>query len=419
MKPAAPAFSMTRNEGSFSGFSATLGWSCDATVEFYTNSPGLASALAEADGAWNGSLAATGFSGLPTFTTTEFPGQAEATVTGTSQGTAFCGAWSNPTRVLRVFADTGCAGFDNSGPLPALLLHEVGHAVGWTAMSVDKVTFATAAADHCVMNLPTDGSRNIAICAHEIEGALAAYGLVSYDVNTFFSLPFVIGTSTGLVPFSLHIGQATTLSPGNWKLDRGGTVSGTASSYTWTSSDNGVATVTLTGGTVTAVAPGTATIRAVPSPSGSHLFVHPFRTSGVSAIVTVPNPPLPPYAVTADETPIVTPGSHAFTAQIGTSGSTIHWRVDDSRTTTVDPDTAFSTAGQLAQLGVDAGSYTLIFRVGLSPWPTGWEEWYLPPGWHEQHIPVCTGDDPQNLAGSGKTGGGQTEAVANFPPEQE
>jgi hypothetical protein len=410
---------VTCNEGTFTGFRATLGWNCNATVQFYTSNGLLAPAVAQAVEAWDDRLVATGFSDLPTFTTTSSSNLAEATVPGTSQGTAFCGFWSNPTRVLEVFSGTGCAGYDNSGPLPALLLHEVGHAVGWTSMSVDKVTFATAAADHCVMNLPTDGSLNSSICSHEIEGALAAYGLVSYDPGNFFTKPFVVGAATGLVPFTLQIGQATTLSPGNWKLDRGGTVPGTATSYTWLSSNTAVATVSLTGGTVTAVAPGTATIRAKPTPSSSYLLAHPFRATGVSAIVTVPDPPPPPYAVTADETPLVTPGSHAFNAHIGTPGSTIHWRVDDSRTISVDPDTAFSTSGQLAQLAVDAGSYTLIFRVGLSPWPTGWNQPHLPTGWHEQHIPVCTGENPPDFAGPGKSGGGETDAVENCPPEQQ
>jgi hypothetical protein len=425
IEPSMPTFAAVCSEGSFAGFSATSGWNCNSTVEFYTNNGLLAPHVANAIAEWQTELAATGFSDLPAFTTTGSPSLAEATVNGTHSGTAFCGHWNNTTRVLQVFSGTDCDNFDNSGPLPALLLHEVGHAVGWTSATVDKVIFATAAADHCVMNLPTDGSLNGAICAHEIEGALAAYGLVSHDVNTFFSKPFVVGSATGLAPFTLQVGQTASPTPGEWRLDRGGTVPGTASSYTWSTTDSAVATVTGTGGIVTAVAPGTAMIRAVPTSSGSYLFAHPFRNAGVSGTVTVPEPPPPPppppplYAVTTDETPLVTPGSHGFTAHIGSSSSTIHWRVDDSRTTTVDPDTTFSTSGQLAQLWVDAGSYTLVFRVGLSPWPSGWNQWYLPPGWYEQQIPVCTGDDPQDLAGSGKTGGGQTDAVENCPPEQE
>jgi hypothetical protein len=113
------------------------------------------------------------------------------------------------------------------------------------------------------------------------------------------------------------------------------------------------------------------------------------------------------------------PGSHAFTAHLGTSGSTIYWRVDDSRTTTVDPDMTFSTSGQVADVGVGSGSYTLKFQLGLSEWPSGWDEWYLPTGWHEVYIPVCAEGDPENLAGSGKSGGGQTEAVANCPPPEQ
>jgi hypothetical protein len=413
-----PALAMACSPGIFTGFRAVDGWSCNTTVEFYTSNNSLAQSMATAVGEWQANLAATGFGVLPTFATTNVPSSAEATVTGTATGTAFCGQWHNNIRLLEVFADAGCANFSNGGALSAVLRHEVGHAVGWTGSGVHKLYFGTAEADHCVMHLPEDGSLNTTICVHEIEGALAGYGLISYDAENFFNRAFVVGTQGGMAPFTLQVGQTASPSPGNWRLGSGATVPGTASSYIWTSSNSAVATVTFTGGVVTGVAPGTATIRARPSASSAYLFAHPFVNSGISTTVTVPNPPPPPYMVTVDETPIVTVGSHAFTAHIGNSGSTVYWRVDDSRTTTVDPDATFTTSGQLAQLGVDAGSYTLIFRVGLSPWPSGWNKGYLPLGWHEQQIPVCTGGGSENAAWSGKSSGGQTNAVENCPPPE-
>jgi hypothetical protein len=397
---------MSCQQGVFTGFDATNGWACNAIVDFYPASPQLGYVLAPAVTAWRNRLSATGFSDLPTFRTTAVPSQAEATVTGPHEGTEFCGTWNNGSRVLTVYADAGCNNFDNTGPLHALLVHEVGHAVGWTGSGVHKLYFATAAADHCVMHLPSDGSINTTICAHEIEGVLAAYGLVSHDANSFFSTPFVVGAN-GLAPLYLQTGQVDTLSPGEWQLEVGSTVSGSGGSYSWTSNNSAVATVS--GGIVTAVGSGTATIRAVPQQSSSYLHAHPFRTQGVSTTVSVTTPP-PEFIVTADQMPIITPGSHTFTAHLGTSSSTIYWRVDDSRTTTVNPDMTFSTLGQVAQFNVGSGSYTLTITVSLSVWGGG----------QQQDIPVCTtGDDPVYLAGLFDEEGGGTDAVEGCPPPEQ
>jgi hypothetical protein len=129
----------------------------------------------------------------------------------------------------------------------------------------------------------------------------------------------------------------------------------------------------------------------------------------VSTTVTVTSPP-PEFIVTTDEMPIVTPGTHTFTAHIGWSGAMIFWKVDDSRTTTIDPDTSFVTIGQTVQLPVGTGSYTLTFKVALEPSPLIW---------NEQHITVCTDGNPALLAGSVEDEGSGTDAVANCPPPEQ
>src|SRR5690606_4121222 len=113
-------------------------------------------------------------------------------------------------------------------------------------------------------------------------------------------------------------------------------VSGTSGAYSWSTTNSSAATVS--GGVVTAVGPGTATIRALPHQSSSYHRAHPFRNSGVSTTVMVTSPP-PEFIVTTDEMPIITVGTHTFTAHLGSPGSIIFWKVDDSRTTSVDPDT--------------------------------------------------------------------------------
>ena len=334
-------------------------------------------------------------------TTTGDSATAEAWVTGTPNGTEFCGDWFNDARSMQVLSNADCSGYTNSGPLSILLLHEVGHAVGWTAPSVHKSIFGTSAADHCVMHLPSDGSLNTQICAHEIEGALAAYGLVSYNVNTFFSTPFVVGTANALAAQNLLVGDTVYLSPGNWQLEgENGFVPGSSGNYNWSTTASAVATVS--GGAVIAVSPGTATIRATPASSSSYLFSHPFRTTGRAATVTVsspPPPPPPPPGIYLDQVPVWTPGYHTLTYVASGGSSSTSWSIDDSRTTSINPDTTFSTPGRTATIYIDAGSYTLTVKVGS----------------RTQDFPVCTTGaalvDSETLGGDD-----ETSAVENCPP---
>jgi len=332
--------------------------------------------------------------GLPTFTTTTSPGDASATAVGTGTGPYFCGIWQNGPRVLHVLTGDDCDNFDNKDVLARLLRHEVGHAVGWTGLSTDKVIFDTDAADHCVMNLPDDGSINEQICAHEIEGALAAYGLVSYNASTFFSTPFVVSSQLALHSQTVPIGQTVTLSPGPWRLERGGFVAGTENSYQWTTSNASVATVA--GGVVTAQAAGTATITARPTSSGSYLFAHPFPTTGRTATITVPQPS---PQILLDEVPVYTATYHTFTYQGPGGPGALAWSIDDSRTTLINPDTTFTTPGWTASVYIDAGSYTL--RVSA--------------GGVTQDFPVCTYGSSLR-GGTGGKGGAGTNAVEGCPP---
>src|SRR5690606_26859812 len=170
----------------------------------------------------------------------------------------------------------------------------------------------------------------------------------------------------------------------------------------------------LTGGHFRAASAGSVNIRVRPSasPSTRTRWWLPFKERGDSIpliVVAAPPPPPPPYVVTSDQTPITTPGSHTFTSHIGGPSTTIYWQVDDSRTTTIDPDTTFSTTGPTVILGVEGGSYTLRFRVQFSAAPSYWRE---------QDIPVCT-QEGQDLYRGGTSGGGSTNAVEHCPPSGE
>lgn len=189
-----------------------------------------------------------------------------------------------------------------------------------------------------------------------------------------------------------------TLSPGAWRLDRGGVVAGTENNYVWTTTNGSVATVA--GGVVTAIAPGTATIRARPPTSGSYLFAHPFRTNGRTSTITVPTPPPPSPHILLDEVPVWAEGYHTFTYVGSGNPGQLSWAIDDSRTTTVNPDTTFTTPGWAASVYIGAGSYTLRVYVGGVI----------------QDFPVCTGSSNPNVSGDKGTVG--TEAVENCPPPE-
>jgi hypothetical protein len=367
--PQISSLSGSCTQGQFNQFSANQ-WACNSTVEFYSSSSPLAAQIQGAVAAWQSRLSATGMSGLPFFTTTSVPGNAEATATGSVSGSAFCGNWSEANKLLTIYNDAGCSSYTNTASLPTLLLHEVGHAVGWTGSSVHKAIFVTGVSDHCVMQLPDDGSMNPTICAHEVEGVLAGYGLTTYDSENFYNVPFVVASAATLSPVSLEVNETHGYAPGNWQLDRGGTVSGTGTSYTWTSSNTQVATVTA--GTVTAVGEGTATIRATPAQSSSYLFAHPFRTAGATATVTVTEPELSPInlAVTgisssaSDSMPIYDPGTYSLLALIGagdTTGVTYKWIVKYSH---MPNDSIVSHAGVLPPWGGRASSFNIANPIG-------------------------------------------------------
>ncbi len=369
--PTIASLSGSCTQGQFTQFNARQ-WPCDSIVQFYTGNPFIQSDLDGAVEAWRTKISAAGFGGLPFFTTTTSSGNASATVTGPSSGTEYCGRWFEESDSLAVYADATCLAevLNNKGSLTALLQHEVGHAVGWVGKSVHKDLFVTGVSDHCVMHLPNDGSINPTICAHEIEGLFAGYGVTTYDAGNFYNKQFVVGSAS---PFSatlaMEVGDTVVLSPGAWMLDRGGTVSGSASNYTWSST---TAAATVSGGTVIALAGGATTIRALPTTSGTYLFAHPFRTTGVATLVTITAPVLLPInlAVTgiassaSDSMPIYDPGTYSLLALIGTgdtTGVTYKWIIKYSHTPN---DSIMSHTSALPPWGPRASSFGVADPIG-------------------------------------------------------
>src|SRR5690606_35645120 len=191
-------------------------------------------------------------------------------IVGATSGSVFCGVWDPDDDILTIQTPpTHCSGAV-TGSLEDILRHELGRALGWTGSIIDNQGVSGASA-HCVMHL--NAGLNTTLCAHEIEGALAAYGLRDQPSN-FWSKPFMTGSAGTIPADSVDDGDTIQLpSPGNWVIDGGGQVTG---SYEWERSNTGIATVHPTTGVVTGVSPGGVTITAYPDPSSTYHYTKTF-----------------------------------------------------------------------------------------------------------------------------------------------
>jgi len=364
--PTTSASLLTCSKGNFAQFFAL--WDCSQTVQFYAPAGQIRIDAALAAAEWQ---QAADISGLPQFYTTTDLGSASAQITDLPSGATspYCGEWSDFNKVLTLKLGSTC---NHPGGLQTLLRHEFAHAFGWTGTTA-HVAGQAGASDHCAIFLGVGQPLNSSICAHEIEGAAAAYGLRSLP-SDFWSKEFVVGSVNTLSATSVAAGNTVTLSPGNWRLDRGGSTSGT---YTWTSSNTAVATVS--GGVVTGVAAGTTTITAHPSTSGSsYLFTTAFTTNGVSATVTVTNTPVNLYvtgitgAGGIDTMPIHDPGSYLLTAHLGAgddTGVTFKWTIifsnaiGDSVVSHADTMPPWGPRTRSITVPSPIGTYTITARV--------------------------------------------------------
>ncbi len=355
-------------------------------------------------------------------------------------GSQYCGTFSDPGRDTVYIRRANVSGDPQScqinahtGTWSVAYRQELAGIIGWSE-SVEQngaALFEPGLTTICVLyldNTQPNGSRfiNPSVCAHEADGIILAYRAETATVGTgrmfrdtlymhvalspaaatiqvgdsvrvladsFYSGGLGTGGPPALTQVQGHIPVAKSVPPGG---------------VSWFSRSSSAAS--RGNGWFIGSAQGSAWVgaRANGSPSAATRWWSPLKQRGDSILVSVnpaPPPPPPSYVVTADETPIWTPGTHTFTAHIGSPSSTIYWRVDDSRTTSISPDTAFSTLGPDATLHVTAGSYTLTFQVSLSQFG----------GFEQQDIPVCT-QSGESLQGTSKSGGGSTDAVENCPP---
>ncbi len=389
-------------------------WDCFQLVDLWAPDGALRLALGPAADEWRN---AANISGLPQFYSSTDSSTANALVIGAASGTPACGAWFKelaPPRVI-IYSAGGCDNFDNSGSRTDVLRHELAHAFGWTGNGAHTLR-VTGVSDHCMIALPSSGAFNAKVCAQEIEGAAAAYGLRTLPTD-YWSKEFVVGSVNSLSATSVAVGNTVTLNPGAWRLDRGGSTAGT---YSWTSSNTTAATVV--GGVVTGVATGTTTITAQPVTSGSsYLFTTPFTNNGVSSTVTVTGSSpvnLSVMSITGsggiDTLPIHEPGSYLLTAHLGAgddTGVTFKWTVifsnalGDSVVSHSDTLPPWGPPTRTVVVPSPIGSYTITARVraGRDSTEVG--------GVTSHDFVVCPRPPGNDLKEKSDNGGNGTDAV--------
>lgn len=354
-------------------------WDCVETVRLRGATPFLQNAIIGPVDAWHTAIQAAGYGAVPHFTTTTDPNLASATVSGVSGGTEFCGAWSTFTNVLSVMNESNqnCANSANRGSISALLLHELAHVWGWAGGSNLGHNGAVAGvSDHCALALPPVGL-NVDICAHNVEGGLAAYGHRSFPSEDFWYTPFVTGHDGpySYSPITLQEGEADTLQLGSFYKERGGLVSG---AWSVISSNPAVATATSSG-IITAVDSGTATITVKPSAIAGHFRTSQFMKSSRTVQVTVT--PEPPAALVVQNItintslPITTVDDYQWTAVLGSgnpAGITFRWVFEFSGDT--PPDSVFIPSRQEGDTDSPwiepYGGHSVYVGAGQSLWQT-------------------------------------------------
>lgn len=330
---ARPALSSC-TKGSFAGFSAY--WDCGNPITIRDNTGTAGPNLSVAVDAWNAKIFASGITGMPYFqyvTTLT----ADVSVVGASGGEVWCDASTNTT--ITLYSGSSCDSYTNSDTRLNVLIHALAHVYGWPSNTHKKGE--SGASDHCAIHLPDDGSINPTVCAHEIEGAAAAYGLRTLDDETFWETPFATGFAGAFGNQTITVGGTHQYSL-SWEIDGQGS---TAGPVAFQSLNTPVATVSSSG-LVTGVSVGSASISATSGSSTTYLRTFAFENQPVSATVTVNPAPLVDLVVqdiTVDASlPLFNYGDRTWTAVMGsgdTTGVSYRWVVEYSWSS--PPDSVF------------------------------------------------------------------------------
>lgn len=321
-------------------------WECNTKilVRSSTANDTVQTAITSAIGIWN---VVYGHDGLPAFVSAATSAADTVNVTlVTGSGLWFCGTTNTSSRQItieRSSSSTNCGGSTSSNPvqvgaLSKIIAHELAHSIGFPHLSENG---SRPAADHCVAALPDAGGLNGALCQLEILHVKYYYG--TYDdlvePSTYIANGFEVDGPTAATP-----PDAVTLRA----IPHWDGAPPTFVRYTWSSTAPSIAQVsssTTATSTVTAVSPGSTTIRVRITGSG-YLVLNP--QSGDVPFTVIPPPPtgLNATSITHNSALIRwTNGAAAATTSLYYKRSTdVNW------TNSVTGITAGTTSRQLTNL---------------------------------------------------------------------
>ncbi|MDX2206207.1 MAG: hypothetical protein SFU57_01060 [Gemmatimonadales bacterium] len=303
--------------------------------------------------------------------------------------------------------DQNCGG-SRRASRQTILTHELAHVLGWnTGHGPEFAKFSPLTAGICTTFLPRDSAIMAetpvagSVCHAEVEALFRARLGGGWLPDTVL-LASQILTHTDASPRTvtgLATGDTATVAVTRWfSAPNGVTVTNGVGSLAWSSDNSNIAAI-VAPGRIRGQSGGTTKIRmrglSSFAPPGFQLW-WPFRHLGDSITVTIT---APATNILLDEVPVWTAGYHSLTFVSGGTPGQLVWTIDDSRTTTLSPDTTFTTPGWTAMVHIGAGSYTLTVTAGGIV----------------RQFPVCTASSSQAAMASVPSLPG-TDAVANCPP---
>lgn len=394
-------------------------WTCTAPAVEVGSPLDLRDAVIEAARAWNTAMGHSpdGYSASPW--APQFPRlipvpstSGDLVVVWAGSGAVMCGGTDPESDVITLtrtsaVGTTACPTNVTADPA-VLLVHELGHALGFTADS-HKPSYGVAAG--CTMNLESiRPAITDQICQHEIEYLLAGYNYRQIDPGAFWNRPIVTRLVGPPAADTVVQNASITVSVTQLAFDRqpGGSVPIGGTVVAWEPDDDGIATatpLTSSSASIVGVQPDSTTLRARTGsglPSSYLLSTRLLALGEPTRILVTPAPP-GPFKVTdivGPPTPITAAGNRTFQATVinppaGTLQ--VRWVAIASNAVFDSLDTGYGPNS--FTLYVEEGAYNIRVKAYPRVVPVSGSPTY---GAHAiEDYPVCTGGGGDNLWGGG------------------
>lgn len=396
-------------------------WTCTAPAVEVGSPLDLRDEVIEAARAWNTAMGHSpdGYSASPW--APQFPRlipvpstSGDLVVVWAGSGAVMCGGTDPETDVITLtrtsaVGTTACPTNVTADPA-VLLVHELGHALGFTSDS-HKPSYGVAAG--CTMNLESiRPAITDQICQHEIEYLLAGYNYRQIDPGAFWIRPIVTRLVGPPAADTIVQGTSVTLSVTHFGFDRQsmGNVTIGGTTVAWESDNTQTASIlaqSSASASITGVEPDTTTVRArtgggLPS---TYLLSARLIALGEPTRILVTSPPSGPFKVTdivGPATPITAEGNRTFQATVVNPPAgtlQVRWVAIASNGIFDSLDTGYGPNS--FTLYVEEGAYNIRVKayprvVPVSGAPTDGS-------YAMEDYPVCTGGGGDNFWDGGGT----------------